>query len=201
MLFRSGGLKIVTTIDPEIQAKMDKVFLDTENLPGVLGNDGKMPEASMVITDPYTGHIVALYGGRGEKEGALTLNRATRTKRSPGSAIKPLTVYAPALEYGTITPGTVMTDEPKNFIIRDSGWPKNYYNYYRGQITMMKAVEISNNPVPVQILTNLGLEKAFDFANVNLGLKSLVKNRTKTDTKGNTRVLTRSEERRVGKEC
>ena len=189
-LIYTGGFKIIATIDPEVQAKMDAVFQDEENLPGVLGSDGKMPEASMIITDPYTGHVVAMYGGRGEKEGALVLNRATRTKRSPGSSIKPLTVYAPALEYGIITPATVMTDAPVNFEIRSSGWPKNYYNYYRGQITMMKAVEISNNPVPVQILQQTGLQKAFDFAHINLGLESLVESRTEVDKKGNTHTYT-----------
>lgn len=188
-LVYTGGLKIITTIDPEVQAKMDTVFQDESNLPGVIGKDGKMPQASMVITDPYTGHVVAMYGGRGKKEGLLVLNRATRTKRAPGSAIKPLTVYAPALEYGTITPATVMTDAPKNFEIRETGWPKNYYNYYRGQLTMMKAIEISNNPIPVEILEKVGVEKAFDFANVNLGLKSLVKKRSIVDNKGNTKTL------------
>ena len=188
-LLYTGGLKIVTTIDPEIQAKMDAVFIDEDNLPGILGSDGTMPQASMVITDPYTGHVVALYGGRGEKEGKLVLNRATRTTRSPGSSIKPLTVYAPAIEYGVITPATAMTDAPKNFEVRETGWPKNYYNYYRGQMNMMKAIEISNNPIPVEILQKMGVEKSFEFANVNLGLKSLVKERTKTDTKGNTKIL------------
>lgn len=188
-LLYTGGLKIVTTLDPDIQAKMDAVFLDEDNLPGVIGNNGKMPQASMVITDPYTGHVVAMYGGRGEKQGNLVLNRATRTKRSPGSSIKPLTVYAPAIEYGVITPATVMTDAPKNFEVRETGWPKNYYNYYRGQMNMLKAIEISNNPIPVEILTQMGVEKSFDFANINLGLTSLVKERTKTDTKGNTKRL------------
>jgi len=188
-LLYTGGLKIVTTLDPDVQAKMDAVFIDEDNLPGILGSDGTMPQASMVITDPYTGHVVAMYGGRGEKEGKLVLNRATRTKRSPGSSIKPLTVYAPAIEYGVITPATVMTDAPKNFEVRETGWPKNYYNYYRGQMNMMKAIEISNNPIPVEILQKMGVEKSFEFANVNLGLESLVKERTKTDTKGNTKVL------------
>ena len=186
----TGGLKIVTTINPKVQAIVDSVFTNEENLPGVLGKDGKMPQASIVVTDPYTGYVVAMYGGRGEKEGKLVLNRATRTKRAPGSSIKPLTVYAPAFEYGVITPNMVMDDAPVNFEIRDSGWPKNYYNYYRGQTTMMKAVEISNNPIPVRILQELGTDKAFNFAHVNLGLKSLVESRSTTNTKGKTTIKT-----------
>lgn len=189
-LVYTGGLKIMTTIDPKVQAIVDSVFANEDNLPGVLGKDGKMPQASMVISDPYTGQVVALYGGRGVKEGKLVLNRATRTKRAPGSAIKPLTVYAPAFEYGVITPNMVMADAPVNFELRESGWPKNYYNYYRGQMTMMKAVEVSNNPIPVQILQKMGTEKAFNFAHVNLGLKSLVEKRTTTNTKGQTTMKT-----------
>ena len=72
-LLLTGGLKIITTLDPEIQAKMDAVFLDEENFPGGLGNDGTYPQASMVLMDPYTGHVLALYGGRGAKEGDLVL--------------------------------------------------------------------------------------------------------------------------------
>ena len=70
-LLYGGGLKIVTTLDPAIQAKMDAVFLDEENFPGKLGSDGTYPQASMVLMDPYTGHVKALYGGRGEKEGDM----------------------------------------------------------------------------------------------------------------------------------
>ena len=107
-----------------LQAQMDAVCEDEANLPGVLGSDGTMPQCSMVIIDQKTGEIKALYGGRGEKTGNLVLNRATRTYRSPGSSIKPVSVYAPALEYGYITPTSVLDDVPKDFNISSSGWPK-----------------------------------------------------------------------------
>lgn len=187
-LLYTGGLKIISTIDPKVQALVDEVFIDEENLPGYMGKDGTMPQTSMVITDPYTGHVVAMYGGRGEKEGLLVLNRATRTKRPPGSAIKPLTIYAPALEYGVISPISVFDDVPKNFVVKESGWPKNYYDYYRGRMSITKAVEISNNPIPVELLDKIDAQKAFSFANINLGLTSLVESRTKTNSKGKTTV-------------
>ena len=76
LLLYTGGLRIVATIDPEIQAAMDAVFTDLDNFPGVLGKDGTMPQAAMVIMDPYTGEVKALYGGRGEKTGDRVLNRA-----------------------------------------------------------------------------------------------------------------------------
>ena len=131
-LLYGGGLKIVTTLDPVIQSKMDAVFQDEDNFPGGLGNDGTYPQASMVLMDPYTGQVKALYGGRGEKEGDLVLNRATQTYRSPGSSIKPITVYSPALEYGLVTPITVVDDVPKDFTIRGdgTGWPYNESRTY-----------------------------------------------------------------------
>ena len=53
----TGGLRIVSTLDPEIQAQMDAVFLDTDNLPGILGEDGKMPQCAMVIIEIGRAHV------------------------------------------------------------------------------------------------------------------------------------------------
>lgn len=96
----------------------------------------------MVLMDPYTGHVKALYGGRGEKEGDLVLNRATQTYRSPGSAIKPITVYSPGLEYGVITPISVVDDAPKDFTVRGNGegWPYNENRKYSGQTTILTGI-------------------------------------------------------------
>jgi len=112
----SGGLKIYTVMDPEIQAAIDKVYVENsaafqdDRFPGIL-----KPESSMVIIHPTTGDVLGLAGGRGEKKGNLLLNYATQTTRSPGSTIKPLTVYAPALEAGIITYGSVYDDVPVNY--------------------------------------------------------------------------------------
>lgn len=181
-LLYSGGLKIITTVDPEIQAKMDAVFQDAENFPGGLGNDGTYPQASMVLMDPYTGHVKALYGGRGEKEGDLVLNRATQTYRSPGSAIKPITVYSPALEYGLITPITVVDDVPKDFTVRDTGegWPYNENRKYSGHVTILTGIAKSLNTVAVDVLTRVGTQRSYDWASKNLGLTTLVESMEKT---------------------
>lgn len=189
-LLYTGGLRIVTTIDVDIQAKMDAVFQDVENFPGELGNDGTMPQAAMVIMDPYTGEVKALYGGRGEKTGDRVFNRATQAHRSPGSSIKPLTVYAPGIEYGVITPYTVLDDAPKDFTVRSSGWPKNEGGSYGGRTTVMKAVERSLNTIAVDVLQQVGVERAFNFAHTNLGMTSLVESRTETDKQGNQEVKT-----------
>lgn len=184
----NGGLQIITTIDVDVQKQMDAVFCDLENFPGKLGKDGTMPQGAMVIMDPYTGRVVAMYGGRGVKEGNRIFNRATKAYRSPGSSIKPLSVYAPGLEYGVITPWSVLDDVPKNFSVRASGWPKNEVGYYTGRMTVMKAVERSFNTLPIEILDKVGLNKAFNFARTNLGLTSLVERRVKTMNDGSEKV-------------
>ena len=175
-LLLSGGLKIITTLDPDIQDKMDAVFLDDENFPGGLGKDGTYPQASMVLMDPYTGHVKALYGGRGEKEGNLVLNRATATHRSPGSAIKPISVYSPALEYGLVTPITVVDDVPKDFTVREdgTGWPYNENRKYSGRTTILNGIAKSYNTVAVDLVQKLGVERSYNWATRNLGLTSLV---------------------------
>ncbi len=171
-LLYGGGLKIVTTLDPDIQAKMDAVFLDEENFPGDLGSDGTFPQASMVLMDPYTGHVKALYGGRGEKEGDMVLNRATMTHRSPGSAIKPISVYSPALEYNLVTPITVVDDAPKDFTIRGdgTGWPYNENRKYSGRTTILNGIAQSYNTVAVDLVQKLGVDRSFNWATKNLGM-------------------------------
>ncbi len=173
-LLYCGGLKIITTLDPAVQACVDEVFEDESNFPGVLGNDGTYPEAAITIMDPYTGHVVALYGGRGEKDGDRVLNRATQTQRSPGSCIKPVSVYAPALEYGLITPISVVDDAPKDFVVRESGWPWNESRTYSGRTTIYTGIAKSFNTVAVDLVQKLGIDRSFNFAYNNLGMTNLV---------------------------
>ena len=188
-LLLTGGLKIITTLDPEIQAKMDAVFLDEDNFPGGLGNDGTYPQASMVLMDPYTGHVKALYGGRGEKEGDLVLNRATQTHRSPGSAIKPITVYSPALEYDLVSPITVVDDAPKDFTVRGdgTGWPYNESRTYSGRTTILNGIAKSYNTVAVDLVQKLGVDRSFNWATKNLGLE-LVSSMQKTLSDGSVKT-------------
>ena len=182
-LLYTGGLKIYATIDKDIQAKMDKIFTNENNFPSIKGTDGSLPQAAMVITDPYTGNVVAMVGGRGEKQGARVLNRATQSYRSPGSAIKPLAVYAPALELGYITPASAMDDVPIDFNVNKNGWPKNYLtnsanpngSRYYGRMTIVRAVEISNNTIPAQLIQAITPEVAYDYLTYKFGISTLVK--------------------------
>lgn len=163
----SGGLKIYATIDPEIQKIVDDVFSDPNNLAS--GPNGT-PQASMCIIDPSTGEVKALVGGFGEKTGSLTLNRATQTYRQPGSSIKPIAVYAPAIENGIIDKSSVYEDKP----ITIGTWsPVNYYDGFKGKMSVKYAIEISTNTVPIQILQQLGVNKSYDFLTQKLGINSL----------------------------
>jgi len=129
-----------------------------------------------------------MYGGRGEKTGNRVLNRATRTYRSPGSAIKPLSVYAPALEKGLITPASAMDDVPINFTYNKNGWPKNYYRNgsnpngsgYKGRMSIVQAVEISNNTIPAQLIDMMTPEYSYSFLTANLGVTTIIKSMTTT---------------------
>ncbi len=188
-LLYGGGLKIISTIDLDVQKAMDEVFLNTGSFPGIMGKDGTMPQASMVIMDPYTGYVKALYGGRGPKPGDRVLNRATQTKRSAGSAIKPLTVYAPAIEHDIITPITVIDDVPKDFELRSGGWPKNESNSFSGLVTVSTGIAKSLNTVAVDIVNRLTPEKSFDFAHNRLNLTSLVKSREVTRKDGSKEIV------------
>ena len=164
----SGGLKIYSTVDPQIQGIVDEVFSNPDNLAsGPLGK----PQASMCVIEPSTGEVKAMVGGFGEKEGSLTLNRATQTFRQPGSSIKPIAVYGPAIEYGIIEPTDVYEDKP----ITIQNWsPKNYYNGFKGKVSVKYAVQQSINTVPIQILQELGINKSYDFMSNKLGVSSLV---------------------------
>lgn len=167
----SGGYSIYATIDVDVQEALESVYTDISNIPETVGTFQQL-QSGMTIIDNASGDIVAMVGGVGEKEGSLTLNRATQSLRSPGSAIKPISVYAPALELGKITPATVYDDTPLSF---EGGlWPKNYDNTYRGLMTINRAMELSTNTVAAKLVTEMTPEVCFNFAQTKMGLKHLV---------------------------
>ena len=91
-LIHNGGYNIYSCIDPELQAKMDAVYLDPTNFPSVKSSKGQSLQSASVLLDPYTGMIKALVGGIGSKDANLILNRATDSQRPPGSSIKPIAI-------------------------------------------------------------------------------------------------------------
>lgn len=169
----SGGLEIYSTMDPEVQAAMEEVFSNPDTFQKV--SEGIQPEAAMVVMDPYTGDVKGLVGGR-KKTGDRDLNRATQSKRQIGSSIKPLTVYAPAMDLGLINYATVYDDTPIEYN-EELGryWPKNAPNRYDGLININRAIEVSKNTTAVKVLNDLTVEYSYSFAKNKLHLDSLVK--------------------------
>lgn len=160
-LLANGGLKIYTCIDPEVQAQAEAVYEDESNLNYTSG--GQRLQSAITIIDNETGDIAAIVGRIGEKEINRGFNLATDAKRQPGSSIKPLTAYAPALEMGKITPYTVMADYPYQ-VLGGKAWPVNVDGRYRGQTTVLEAVKQSFNTVAVRTVADLVTPaKAFEF--------------------------------------
>ena len=175
-LIYTGGLQIHTTLNPKIQAILDEEFADDANFD--LIKNTEPPQSACIILDRETGQIVAVIGGRGAKEGNLVLNRATQAKRQPGSAIKPVAVYAPALDDNLITPYSVITDAPLSR--NGKAWPKNSTNkgIYAGQMTVEQALRLSTNTVAVRVLEKITPLRAFTVAKETMHLSTLVEEKT-----------------------
>lgn len=173
-LVYNGGLKIYTAMDPEIQNTVTEYYLDGSNFPE---DDREEGRSAMVIIDPSNGNILGVAGNIGEKSGNRIQNYATDTKRPSGSSIKPLAVYAPALEEGIITWASVYDDIPLEFTDAGNGkynmWPKNATNTYLGLSNIRKAVEESLNTVSVEVLYDLGIDKSFEYLTEKFHIESL----------------------------
>lgn len=163
----NGGLRIYTTMDMNIQNILEDVFTNSQNFPKVSGTPA---QAAMVIIDPYTGEVKGLVGGLGTKTDSRGLNRATQSKRQPGSAIKPLAVYAAAYENDKLTSASLIKDEE----VKYGNWsPRNSYKGYKGNILPRKAVEISSNIAAVKVLDESGVGYAYGFMKNTLGFGSI----------------------------
>lgn len=169
-LIYSGGLKIYVCMDPTIQGFMEDVFEDDEYWPEA---SGVKAQGAMVIMDPDTGDVLALVGGRGEKKEARGLNRATQSKRQPGSSIKPLSVYTLALEEGLYTYGSAIDDVPQ-MIVNGNYWPSNAERTYEGLVSLKWAIMKSKNTTAVYTLRELGIPKVYNHLTKDLGFTTLV---------------------------
>jgi penicillin-binding protein 1A len=166
----SGGLSIIATIDPNIQAIVDEIYQNTENLPNVTGSAQQI-QSSIIVADPYTGEIRALAGGVGVKTRNMLLNRATQTRRPPGSAIKPISVYAPALDYGFLTPESLYYDSPDVVLSGTSWLPRNATRSYSGVVTVRHALRQSINTVAAMVLDQITPTTSFAFMRDILGFE------------------------------
>ena len=170
-MLMTGGYKIYSTLNPDVQAAVEEVYQNLDNIPKTASS--QQLQSGIVIIDNKTGDVVAVAGGVGEKQGSLVLNRATQSYLSPGSTIKPVSVYAPALELGLITPATVMDDTPYSFTDARH-WPKNSDSIYRGLMNINEAVGLSINTIPVKLVAQMTPEYSFEFAKEKMGLSTLV---------------------------
>jgi penicillin-binding protein 1A len=134
-------------------------------------NLAPQPEISLTIEDQHNGHVLAMVGGRGDKEANRTLNRATDTLRQPGSTFKVITTYAPALDTGEYTLASSVVDEPYSY---KSGVPvRNWYKGYRGLSTVRQGIVQSMNIVTVKVLSDIGPRLGYDYAE-KFGISTLV---------------------------
>jgi len=166
----SGGLEIVVPYDPEVQAAVDAVYNDKSNL-NYVSKSGQKMKSGITVVDNETGYVVALAGDVGEKTINRGWNHATDTVRQPGSSIKPLAVYAPAIEEGLITPATVTDDVPRWM---GSYWLKNEPPHYRGLTTVLEGVTVSINTVSANVLEMLTPRTSYEYMTEKFGISTLV---------------------------
>lgn len=137
------------------------------------------PQASISVMDQSTGEVLAIVGGRGQKAASLTLNRATDTKRQPGSCFKVLAAYAPALDSAGFTLASTQVDEPYSYA--DGRPVSNWYSTgYKGICTVRYGIEQSLNIVAVKTLTDITPQLGFDYL-LNFGFTTLVERRTEAN--------------------
>ncbi len=152
-----GGLRIYTALDPAVQQAAEKVYADDALFPKGMG--GELVQSGAALVDPRDGGIRALVGGRG-KQPFRGFNRAVQLKRQPGSAMKPIAVYTPALEQGYKPTDTVL-DEPVDF----GGYaPKNAGGTYHGEVTLQDALVNSYNVPAVKLLDQIGIDAGMEAA-------------------------------------
>lgn len=191
------GLHIYTTLEPEIQSVMDEAFMSRDlfqNDPEALEDLPEKPQGGMIVINVKTGAIAGMSGGYGEKVAGLSFNRAVSAYRQPGSCIKPLIVYAPALQTKLITAATIY-DDKKSYLDPDnpnSVWPKNADGAYDGPMTIRRAITASRNTIAVQVWTDLhekGEEIALWYLN-RVGIDRMTENYPSTAIGGFSKGMT-----------
>lgn len=167
-LIYGGGLKIYTAVDLDVQKKLEDVYVNKTNWLD------RAAQSSMTIMD-YNGRVVAIIGQAGEKEGNMVLNRASKSPRPPGSTIKPLSAYAPAIESGDITWGSYVLD--RAFYYGGELRPKNYNGDYGSgsNVSIPVALAESLNTIPARIIYNmLGFETSYDWVKNKFHISTVV---------------------------
>ncbi len=167
-MFYNGGYKIYATVDLGIQEAAEKVFAD-ETYASIKSKKGDLLQAGITVLD-YEGRVKAIVGGLGTKDDNRGFNTATDAVRQPGSTMKPIAAYAPAIEQDLIHFSSILNDTKASY----NGWtPVNWYGGYWGNVTTQYALERSINAVPVSIVNKLKPQTSFDFLTQKLGITTL----------------------------
>jgi len=167
-LFYTGGYKVYATVDTNIQEAMESVFENSEKY-ALKSKKGQTLRAGMTVLD-YEGNVKGMVGGIGEKTSNRGWNNAIDSSRQPGSTMKPIAAYAPAIEQNLINYSSIVNDKATNY----NGWrPNNWYGGYWGNITVQYALERSVNTIPVYLVNKLTPQTSFDFLTGKLGITTL----------------------------
>jgi len=172
-LIYNGGLQIYSCIDMKAQNIVDGVYNDPANFPTSKSPSGESLQSAIVILDPYTGEVKALSGGIGAKTGNLIFNRAVDALRPPGSSIKPIAIYGPAIDQGLISPTTLVDDNPELKLNGTKWYPHNAGGGNAGIITIQQALTNSINTVSAQILDKLTPSASYNYLKDRLGFVTL----------------------------
>lgn len=168
----SGGITIKTPYDSDIQAVLDSVYADDSSFTS--DSEHIFPQSACTVLD-YNGGVVAITGGNNDNH---AYNRSYRIPHKPGSSIKPLSVYAPAIVRKMINFSSLIPDEPLTF--EDANglyeWPKNYDGIYEGEITVTRALRKSKNAAAAQIADMLTPAYCYDFMQDSFGFTTITDN-------------------------
>lgn len=176
----NGGYSIYLNMDMEMQAELERKYEDPYTVldfydPTMAKEE--LLQSAFVIMD-YSGTVLALVGGLGEKEGDGTFNRATQAKRAPGSTMKPISVYSTAIENNLITYSTMIPNTGIEVPDIDYPWPKNYGEKLGDNqlYPVWYAVRKSTNTVAVRVAQMLTPQVCYNQLTQNLGLTTLTEN-------------------------
>jgi penicillin-binding protein 1A len=166
-----GGLTIYTTMDKDLQLASENIFNDQKNFKKseVDGKNILQPQASAVVMDYRTGQVKAIVGGRGEQP-AASKNRAANSSftKPTGSSLKPLAIYAPAIDTKQATAATVLEDSPISSEISNKfqGWdPRNYNtNSFQGYVTLREALRKSTNLFAIKLEYAISIKTGASYA-------------------------------------
>ena len=171
------GYKIYTTQNPKYQKIAEDVCYDLSNIPytsSYTNSAGEQVEdqlqIALTVVDPTNGYVVAMIGGAGEKQADRVWNWAVNARQC-GSAIKPVSTYAPALDDGTINGASVIDDYP--MLLNGTVWPRNANWRYQGLTALHKALAQSLNTCAVRTNMAYGVDRSYDFLVNKLGFENL----------------------------